>query len=324
MITLYKGDCLVEMNKIADKSIDMILCDLPYGTTACSWDVVIPFDKLWEQYNRIVKPCGAIVLFGSEPFTSQMICSNIDNYSHSWIWNKNNASNYPLANKMPLKITEDIIVFYKSEYDFSSNLELRLFFKNILQRINKNKKEIIDELGQGLDHCFRTDSLQFCLPTKTNYEKLKKHYELFDLPSYEELVDKKDNYNRLFNPQGIQEKNKIKDRKKSALHFGENSKLNTVNFQKFTNYPKNILNFKYDKEKLHPTQKPIALLEYLIKTYTNENEIVLDNCMGSGSTGVACINTNRSFIGIEKDDNYFEIAKQRIEQVNKEKQNQLF
>ena len=129
--TLYKGDCLIEMNKITDKSVDMILCDLPFQCTANKWDIMIPFDKLWEQYNRIVKPNGAIVLFGSEPFTSKLICSNMNYYSHSWIWDKNIASNYPLANKQPLKMTEDIVVFYRTINDIEQYEEIRCVFRDI-------------------------------------------------------------------------------------------------------------------------------------------------------------------------------------------------
>ena len=167
MINLRCGDCLELMKDIPDKSVNMILCDLPYGTTACKWDTVIPFEPLWEQYKRIIKNDGAIVLFGSQPFTSELVHSNINWFSHSWVWNKNNASNYPLANKQPLKITEDIVVFYRPDnYDLEGFKQLRNVFKNIMMKIGKNKKQIIDDLGQGLDHCFRCESLQWGLPTE--------------------------------------------------------------------------------------------------------------------------------------------------------------
>lgn len=320
MIDLRQGDCLELMKNIPDKSIDMILCDLPYGTTACKWDTVIPFEPLWEQYKRIIKNDGAIVLFGSQPFTSELVHSNINWFSHNWVWNKNNASNYPLANKQPLKITEDIVVFYRPDnYDLEGFKQLRNVFKNIMIKIGKNKKQIIDDLGQGLDHCFRCESLQWGLPTEKNYNKMKEFYNL-DIEDYKKL---KEMYEREFkskekryNPQGIVELNKIKKRGSNAKHFGD-SGLKTENYQKYTNYPNNILFFPKEKgdKNLHPTQKPVALLEYLIKTYTNEDDIVLDNCMGSGSTGVACVNTNRNFIGIELDENYFNIAKERINNV---------
>ena len=231
-IKLIHGDCLEEMKNIPDKSIDMILCDLPYGTTQNKWDSIIPLEPLWEQYKRIIKDNGAILLFGSQPFTTILNYSNISNYRYEWVWIKNNSTGFQLANKRPLKKHELISVFYKKQ------------------------------------------------------------------PTY--------------NPQGLIEHNKINKRGS----MGENwSEMNSNNYiQRWTNYPTQILEYKYDKQKLHPTQKPVALLEYLIKTYTNVGEIVLDNTMGSGSTGVACKHTNRKFIGIELDEKYFEIAKKRIEE----------
>ena len=236
MIDLRQGDCLELMKEIPDKSVDMILCDLPYGTTACKWDNIIPFEPLWEQYKRIIKDNGAIVLFGREPFTSKLVCSNIKDYKHKWVWNKKQSGSPFNAKYMPLQIEEDVMVF-----------------------CSKNKK--------------------------VNYYP-------------------------------IMRKGKLRTK------GGSKKQIQTMNGirsgYKYINdlyYPINILevaNCKNKKENLHPTQKPVELLEYLIKTYTNENEIVLDNCMGSGSTGVACVNINRNFIGIELDKNYFEIAKERI------------
>jgi site-specific DNA-methyltransferase (adenine-specific) len=231
-MTLMQGDCLELMDSIPSKSIDLILCDLPYGTTNCKWDVVIPFDKLWTQYNRIIKDNGAIVLFSKQPFTTELIHSNLKSYKYSLIWKKDNHDNPMQAKKRFLNITEDICVFYKKQ----------------------------------------------CI----------------------------------YNPQGIIEVNKI-TRQGGTSILVDNKKSRASEYkQQFTNYPKNILEFKRDKG-LHPTQKPVALLEYLINTYTNEGDTVLDNCMGSGSTGIACVNTNREFIGIELDENYFNIAKERIE-----------
>ena len=230
-IELWQGDCLELMKDIPDKSIDMILCDLPYGTTACKWDVIIPFEPLWEQYNRIIKDNGAIVLFGSEPFSSYLRMSNIKNFKYDWIWNKKLAGNGILAKKQPLKIHEIVSVFNSGIY--------------------------IPQM------------------TKGRYRKKMglKESEITGGNSYAKQTE-----NDLYYP-------------KSILEYG-------------------IGNMR--KGRLHPTQKPVALLEYLIKTYTNEGDVVLDNCMGSGSTGVACVNTNRDFIGIELDKDYFNIAKQRI------------
>ena len=229
---LLNGDCLQLMKQIPNKSIDMILCDLPYGTTQCKWDVLIPFEPLWEQYKRIIKDNGAIVLFGSQPFTTELNHSNLKMFRYEWIWIKNNSTGFQLANKRPLKKHEIISVFYRKQ------------------------------------------------------------------PTY--------------NPQGLQVYGKINRRKSTGDNWSEMN--NNEYIQRFTNYPTQILEFGYDKEKLHPTQKPVALLEYLIRTYTNEDDIILDNCMGSGSTGVACVNTGREFIGIELDENYYNIAKNRISQ----------
>ena len=230
---IHQGDCLELMKEIADNSVDMILCDLPYGTTKCKWDTIIPFDKLWEQYKRIIKDNGAIVLFGVEPFSSSLRLSNIKDYKYDWIWNKNRFVNFSCSKIRPLKITELISVFYKKQ----------------------------------------------CI----------------------------------YNPQGIIRVDKIQRQGvKASSQIGGISRKKEY-LQTHTNYPRDILEFK-SKRGLHPTQKPVALFEYLIKTYNNEGDLVLDNCTGSGTTGVACINKNRTFILIELDEKYFNIAKKRIEE----------
>ena len=233
-VKLLHGDCLELMNDIPDKSVDMILCDLPYGVTQCKWDAIIPFDKLWEQYNRIIKNNGAVVLFGSEPFTSLLICSNLKNFKYNWIWQKNKATGFLNAKKQPLNDNETISVFYKKQCTYN--------------------------------------------PQMTVAEKTYKR--------------------------GMAKRSK-------SDCYGEEKDF--VQIETGLRYPKRIqyFNNNHTREQLHPTQKPVELLEYLIKTYTNEDEVVLDNCMGSGSTGVACINTNRRFIGIELEEKYFEIAKNR-------------
>ena len=232
------------MKEIPDKSIDMILCDLPYGTTACKWDSIIPFDKLWEQYNRIIKDNSAIVLFGSEPFSSKLRVSNLEMYRYDWKWNKGQGSNFQLAKLQPLKVQEDICVFSKAKSANGAKM-IAIYYpqKTLRDKPVRN--------GGGLRTC-----------KLLNSNNMKQQYNVY-----------------------------------------------------YDKYPINVLNYPrvYGGEKVHPTQKPVALLEYLIKTYTNENELVLDNCMGSGSTGVACIHTNRDFIGFELDENYFNIAKERIE-----------
>lgn len=236
LIKLYNGDCLEIMRNIPDKSIDLVLCDLPYGTTNCKWDNIIPLEPLWEQYNRVIKDNGAILLFGSELFSSKLRMSNIKNYKYDWIWLKPKGSGFYNAKKMPLKNHEIISVFYKK------------------------------------------------------------------LPIY--------------NPQMTQGKPyKCKQGYVGEYLGATDKKVVTVNTG--TRYPTSVQKFNIETG-YHPTQKPVELLEYLIKTYSNEGETVLDNCMGSGSTGVAALNTNRKFIGIELDKNYFDIAKNRIEgNVNK-------
>jgi site-specific DNA-methyltransferase (adenine-specific) len=239
---IIHGDCLVEMQNIPDKSIDMILADLPYGTTACKWDSVIPFKALWEQYERIIKDRGAIVLFGSEPFSSALRMSNIKNYKYDWVWDKNTGTNFQQVKRQPMRYTENIIVFTKHNY----------------------------------------------YPIKTLREK-EKDYS---------------------NSKTLRANNK------NINHFNsDESKLNVLRKDK---YPSNIIRIgSQEKEcnnvnRIHPTQKPVSLFEYLIKTYTNEGDIVLDNVAGSGTTGVACVNLNRDFILIEKEFNYYEIIKERL------------
>ena len=233
-IRIIQGDCLEVMKDIPDNSIDMILCDLPYGTTACSWDTIIPFKPLWEAYKRIIKDNGAIVLTASQPFSSILVTSNIEMFRYGFVWIKTKASNFQNARKMPMKRHEDILVFYKSLPTY--NIELKQLKKPI-KSSRKNK-------GANLGHCV----------DKGNYLQKETGFIFSDV--------------YFSNPSG--------------------------------------------KGHLHPTQKPVALFEYLIKTYTNEGDTVLDNCAGSGTTGVACQNTNRKFILIEKDEGYYEIAKTRI------------
>ena len=252
MIDLRLGDCLEVMKLIPDGSIDAIITDPPYGTTACKWDSVIDFTLMWEQLNRIIKPNGAIVLFGSEPFSSALRMSNIKNYKYDWVWDKRSSTNPMLAKIMPIKSHESISIF-------------------------------------GLN--------------KINY--------------HPQMVEKSiDTLKRQGRKQNV---NKIESEHYSHKRTLQSSKLG---YPKSVQYFKKEVNNQYKKTVVHPTQKPIALMEYLIKTYTNEGETVLDFTMGSGSTGVAAKNLNRNFIGIEMDDNYFKIATERI---NKEEdQTKLF
>ena len=241
---LLNGDCLELMKDIPDGSIDMILCELPYGTTKCSWDVLIPFEPLWEQYNRVIKDNGVICLFGQEPFSSFLRVSNINNYKYDIYWEKERLTNINQVKKRVGKTIETISIFYKKQCTYNP------------QMIKYN--------GQP----------------RTNKVKSGKMGVLTD-----------------------QQEKKVIEYKDIGWR-----------------YPTQVWKFQRDclTSNLHPTQKPVALLEELIKTYTDEGETVLDNCMGSGSTGVACLNTNRKFIGIELDDNYFEIAEIAKERIEKE------
>lgn len=239
--SVLHGDCLELMKDIPDGSIDMILCDLPYGTTACKWDVIIPFGKLWEQYNRIIKDNGAIVLTASQPFTSALVMSNPKMFRYDWVWDKTRGSNFQQANFAPMKSHEQILVFSKSPAIYNRKMAMIYF------------------------------------PQKTGDN---------------EYISKMGNSGNIVRGEGNNSLKKIETKLKGK-------------------FPRTILTFKKDKG-LHPTQKPVLLFEYLIKTYTNEGETVLDNCAGSGTTAVACTNTNRNYILIEKEQKYFDVINERI------------
>jgi len=241
---IYKGDCLKVMKDIDDKSIDMILCDLPYGTTACKWDTIIPFEPLWEQYKRIIKDNGAIVLTASQPFTSALVISNIKMFRYEIIWEKERPTNIFFMKKQIGKVHENILVFYKHQPTYNPIMEDR--------------------------------NVKTGLTGDTDYSKFNNNGS---------LTHKKQKY----------QASKDYDFKKK--------------------YPRSVLKIQRElqsNEGRHPTQKPVALFEYLIKTYTNEGDLVLDNCIGSGTTGVACKKINRNFIGIEQDKEYVKIAEARI------------
>lgn len=308
MYKLLKGDCLEVMKDIPDGSIDLILCDPPYGTIKgqgnspaskqhnyknCEWDICIEPTILFKEYSRILRQNGKCILFSQEPYTSKLINNAIKSlpFSYRAIWLKNGCGNHLKVNKAMLCKFEDICIFQKINDDECKN-ELRIYFKKVLNYINKTKKEIIQTIGQKADHCFRINSSQYSLCTEETYREL---IHKFNIDKMNGFLD----YGKL---------KEINIKYESRFNLWENKKCKY-----------NVLEYKKDNEKLHPTQKPVLLLEDLIKTFSNENDIVLDNCMGSGSTGVACINTNRNFIGIELDNNYFEIAKNRIEDVSNSK-----
>lgn len=304
---LWNGDCLELMKQIPDKSIDFICCDLPYGTTSCVWDIIIPFDKLWEQYKRIIKNKGVIVLFGSEPFSSLLRTSNLEWYKYDWIWEKNNAGNFQLVNYQPLKIHETISVFYNE----TPNMEFAKIMVENMKRLNLKQSDVSKlELSRtgGMTGWVTNKINGSQLPTEQQWIKI---CNLFGIENeYDKILStvKKITYNLELDDTELILSNKGKAG--TLGHLSSESKRETY-LQNKTGYPKSIL--RYNRENgLHPTQKPIPLMEFLIKTYCNENETVLDNAMGSGTTGMACVNTNRKFIGIEKDKTYFDIAQNRL------------
>lgn len=235
---IYNGDCLEVMKKLPDKSVDLILCDLPYGTTSCSWDVVIPFESLWKQYKRLIKPKAAIVLFGQEPFSSFLRISNLEMFKYDWYWEKERLTNIHQVKKRAGKVIETVSVFYDKQCTY--NPQMQTYHGE--RRTNKVKNGVIGGLSDS-------------------------------------------------------NKNKVREYKDNG-----------------TRYPTQLLKFKRDilTSNLHPTQKPVALMEYLIRTYSDEDSLVLDNCSGSGTVGVACENTSRKYILIEKDEHYFNIGHQRL------------
>ena len=237
---LIHGDCIEKMKDIPDNSIDMVLCDPPYGTTACKWDSIIPLEPMWEQLKRVIKPNGAIVMTASQPFTTTLIASNMKMFKYCWVWEKTMASNFALAKKQPFKKHEDICVFYQKQPVYNPQME--------------SGKSYTDRRSTGARNA----------------------------------------------------------------SVGIDAGVKRVPIENTgTRYPSSVQKFSNGNNgNVHPTQKPVALIEYLIKTYTNEGETVLDFAMGSGSTGVACVKTNRNFIGIELDESYFNIAKERIENTN--------
>ena len=301
MINLLKGDCLIESDKIESGSVDLILTDLPYGVvkmkeksgnytklnTAEKWDLAIEPKKVYEIANRILRKNGKMILFSQEPYTTKLITEAIPNipFNYRATWEKNDFANALGVNVNMVSFTEDILVFSKN-YDFEGLHPLRYYFKNLLDFIGLKKKYIIEKIGGRADHCFRVNSSQFELCKKHTYLDLIKEFSINNMEGF--------------------------------LNYAELERLNnkytsTFNLWEGNKYKSNILKYKKDYTGDHPTQKPVLLLEDLIKTFSNENDLVVDLTMGSGSTGVAAKNTNRSFIGIELDDKYFEIAKDRID-----------
>ena len=267
---IYNEDCLEGMKRIPDSSVDMILCDLPYGTTNNAWDEIIPFELLWEQYGRVIKDNGAIVLTASQPFTSKLVSSKLEWFKHEWIWEKQRASNFMRANHEPLKYHENVLVFSKGVLNINPQ---RYKVLEIDEIMNMTKKQM-----EGM--------------------MKSKDYDRFG------KVDRRKT---------------VKDPDENKEYLGSEIKRVRNTDDGFRN-PKSVLKINNKLNgNIHPTQKPVPLFEYLIKTYTNKGDTVLDNCMGSGTTAIACLNTERNFIGFELDKEYFEGAQNRI----KERKNEI-
>ena len=313
---LYRDDCLKIMKVIPDDSIDLILTDPPYGTIrglnknadkynrgyrACDWDTAFDTKILFPELSRILRPNGRCLLFGQEPFSSSLIADAIPSlpFNYRAIWKKNSPGNTLGSKKAMVNYYEDILIFSKifPKHDYNGDNSLREYFSKVFDFISKPKSEIIATIGQRADHCFRLNSPQFTLCTEETYRDLILQYDIQKMPGFMEWQDLKNI--------------EISFRKK--LCEMENKRFPSVfNLWRGENSKSNILEYAKDTDGFHPTQKPILLLEDLIKTFSNEGDTVLDFTMGSGSTGVACVNTGRNFIGIELDEGYFSIAKDRI------------
>jgi DNA modification methylase len=315
MTELIQGDCLIESDKIESGTVDLILTDLPYGTVKgmggdmekykhlsnANWDNVIDTNKIMQIANRILRKNGKMVLTANQPFTTELISKAIPNLPHCYnmYWDKMHFANCLVANKAPVSYIEDVLVFSKmhQKHDFEGMHPLRPYFKQVFEFIGGTKKKIIEKIGQKADHTFRFNSTQYGLCTEKTYLELIEVFGIDKVNEFKEFAELK----------------KIDTEYRTDLLKQMNEQYpSTFNLWEGKKYKSNILKYKKDYDGHHPTQKPVLLLEDLIKTFSNENDLVVDLTMGSGSTGVAAKNTNRSFIGIEQDPNYFKIAEERI------------
>jgi site-specific DNA-methyltransferase (adenine-specific) len=316
---LFNDDCLEVMKNIPDGSVDLVLTDPPYGTMkgtinrdfsnlkekdgSYSWDDILPTNELFCEISRILRQNGKCILFSQEPYTSHLVTNQIASlpFSYRAIWYKNTKGTHLMAKSAMVSRYEDICVFSKLGHDYCGENPLREYFAKVYDFIGKPKKQIMEIIGQKADHCFRLNSSQYSLCTEQTYKELIDVFGIDEMQSfieYEKLRRTQDEYTQKY---------------ASVFNLWQGGKSKS-----------NVLEYAKDNDGYHPTQKPVKLLEDLIQTYSNERNTVLDFTMGSGSTGVACVNTNRHFIGIELDEGYFNIAKKRIDEANIEKQNQLW
>ncbi len=317
MNKILLGDCLELLPTIADKSVDMILCDLPYGTTACEWDSIIDMGRLWQEYERVIKDNGNIILTSQGMFTADLMTFKRTWFNHDYVWIKNTHSNFALTGIQPHRIFENVLVFRpprKDDIDRAFNLELRAYFTKVNSFIGLNRSQIGNVLGHmGYHHSYGVKGSQFALCTRETYQELIEHFKIDEMDgflSYDTLVSMNPPYT--YNHGATVKKQWITTKNSFARDmYGGKRDDKEYESKAWENYPKNVLYFDVERG-LHPTQKPVALFEYLIKTYTNENDVVLDNCAGSGTTAIACINTSRQYICMERDEGYYQKSLERV------------
>ena len=321
---LLQGDCMELLQEIPDKSVDLVLCDLPYGTTDCKWDKVLPMDRLWKEYRRVLRTNGVAALFAAQPFTTELINSNRPAFRYCWYWLKNQATGFAFARYQPMRKIEDVAIFVcnvPGKDNTGHHLALRAYMLEELKASVHTRPSINKILGNTMSSHYFTHGAQFSIPPREQWEKLQAETGRFarswdDVRAeYQaELGQHGGGHAQTYNPQGLQAISNPKAIRRKAIKEDAIYSMITHSKEytpKYTGWPVNVLQFNTERG-LHPTQKPVPLLEYLIKTYTHEGDTVLDNCMGSGSTGVACLRTGRHFIGVEKDPHYFAIAQERL------------
>lgn len=321
---LLQGDCMELLPGIPDKSVDLILCDLPYGTTECKWDKVLPMEKLWKEYRRVLKCNGVAALFAAQPFTTELINSNRPAFRYCWYWLKNQATGFAFARYQPMRKIEEVAIFVcnvPGKDNTGQHKALRAYMLQELQESGHTRAGINKILGNTMASHYFTNGSQFALPPREQWEKLQAETGRFARSwddvreEYKRELGQRGGGPQIYNPQGLQIINNPKPKRRLTVKDDAVYDMDTLMREytpKYKGWPVNVLQFNTERG-LHPTQKPVPLLEYLVKTYTHEGDTVLDNCMGSGSTGVACLRAGRRFIGIEKDPQYYQTARERLE-----------
>ena len=322
---VLNGDCLDLLPSIPDKSVDMILCDLPYGTTACSWDSIIPLNRLWAEYERVIKDNGNIVLTAQGMFCAKLMTFRETWFNHDYVWIKNMQSNLGLTGIQPHRYFENVLVFRpprKDDIERAFNKELRAYFKQVNEFIGLTAEKIAKILGHmGYHHSYGVNGSQFALCTKETYDQLIEHFKIDQMEgflNFETLHAMKEKQIHL--PYTFNFDDRVKSTKRAKNNdfnrqmYGDktNQKYKEHISKEYENYPRSTLYFDCERGK-HPTQKPVALFEYLIRTYSNEGEVILDNCSGSGTTAIACINAHRRYICIEQNEEYVRKSRQRVQ-----------